>query len=361
LILRNAPGSNGRWILGTYHGAVGGVRPRVYWSPDGVSAPSPNVGWFAAISPEDVTIPETSNTEAIVWFSNPAAEGGPDVFNYPSLAADPRDERTIYLAFLGKSQSSNSGTNVDIMVARSTDGGENFSGPQSPQPIDGAYVLRLRDVEDLGDPEGALQFFPSITVDPWGTVHVLYYVAWPVIMPLDQVEWRYQIKLVSIENFSIDPHPTVSMLNVFPENEEEYFTLDHSLVTVSNDRRFLGHYMNTLDSRVCELYAGFIAREPNSTDGPRVFASRIILDNRPDCFPDPECYANCDESTTAPVVNVQDFSCFLQKYSEGCASPTSGPGGVGPCYPNCDQSTSAPFLNVADFTCFLQRFVQGCS
>ena len=30
------------------------------------------------------------------------------------------------------------------------------------------------------------------------------------------------------------------------------------------------------------------------------------------------CYANCDGSTVAPVLNVQDFGCFLQKYAGGC-------------------------------------------
>ena len=30
------------------------------------------------------------------------------------------------------------------------------------------------------------------------------------------------------------------------------------------------------------------------------------------------CYANCDESTTAPVLNVLDFSCFLNKFAAGC-------------------------------------------
>jgi hypothetical protein len=32
----------------------------------------------------------------------------------------------------------------------------------------------------------------------------------------------------------------------------------------------------------------------------------------------PACYANCDGSTTAPVLNVADFTCFLQKYAAGC-------------------------------------------
>jgi hypothetical protein len=60
------------------------------------------------------------------------------------------------------------------------------------------------------------------------------------------------------------------------------------------------------------------------------------------------CYANCDQSTTAPVLNSGDFTCFLQRYAAG--DP----------YANCDSSTTAPTLNVGDFTCFLQRFAGGC-
>jgi hypothetical protein len=60
------------------------------------------------------------------------------------------------------------------------------------------------------------------------------------------------------------------------------------------------------------------------------------------------CYANCDQSTTVPVLNVGDFTCFLQRFAAG--EP----------YANCDQSTIPPLLNVGDFTCFLQRFAAGC-
>ena len=59
------------------------------------------------------------------------------------------------------------------------------------------------------------------------------------------------------------------------------------------------------------------------------------------------CYANCDESTVAPVLNVGDFTCFLQAFASG--DP----------YANCDGSTLAPTLNVGDFTCFLNRFAAG--
>jgi hypothetical protein len=61
------------------------------------------------------------------------------------------------------------------------------------------------------------------------------------------------------------------------------------------------------------------------------------------------CLANCDGSTAAPILNIADFTCFLQKFAAGDLTA------------NCDCSTSPPELNVADFTCFLQKFAAGCS
>jgi hypothetical protein len=61
------------------------------------------------------------------------------------------------------------------------------------------------------------------------------------------------------------------------------------------------------------------------------------------------CYPNCDGSTQTPVLNVADFTCFLQKFA------ASDP------YANCDNSTTPPVLNVADFTCFLTKFAAGCN
>jgi hypothetical protein len=60
------------------------------------------------------------------------------------------------------------------------------------------------------------------------------------------------------------------------------------------------------------------------------------------------CYANCDCSTGAPVLNVNDFICFQQKYAAGDG------------YANCDGSTTAPVLNVNDFICFQSKFAAGC-
>ena len=60
------------------------------------------------------------------------------------------------------------------------------------------------------------------------------------------------------------------------------------------------------------------------------------------------CYANCDGSTAEPVLNVNDFSCFLQRFAAGDS------------YANCDGSTQVPVLNVNDFQCFLASFAAGC-
>ena len=60
------------------------------------------------------------------------------------------------------------------------------------------------------------------------------------------------------------------------------------------------------------------------------------------------CYANCDGSTGAPVLNVNDFVCFQNRFAAG--DP----------YANCDGSTTTPVLNVNDFVCFQARFAAGC-
>jgi hypothetical protein len=62
----------------------------------------------------------------------------------------------------------------------------------------------------------------------------------------------------------------------------------------------------------------------------------------------PECYANCDGSTTSPILNVNDFVCFLNEFA------------AGHLYADCDHSTPPPILDVNDFVCFQVRFAQGC-
>ena len=73
--------------------------------------------------------------------------------------------------------------------------------------------------------------------------------------------------------------------------------------------------------------------------------------------PPPPCYANCDGSTTPPLANTLDFTCFLQQYSAGMVLPEAQ---QLTHYANCDGSTTFPEVNTADFTCFLQMYAGGC-
>lgn len=61
------------------------------------------------------------------------------------------------------------------------------------------------------------------------------------------------------------------------------------------------------------------------------------------------CYANCDRSTTSPVLTANDLQCFLNAYAAGDVSA------------NCDLSTGSPMLTANDFQCFLNAYAQGCS
>lgn len=56
------------------------------------------------------------------------------------------------------------------------------------------------------------------------------------------------------------------------------------------------------------------------------------------------CYGNCDQSTTPPILNVDDFICFIDRFAAG--DP----------YANCDGSTAEPILNIDDFGCFMNAF-----
>ena len=61
------------------------------------------------------------------------------------------------------------------------------------------------------------------------------------------------------------------------------------------------------------------------------------------------CYANCDGSTGAGFLNINDFVCFQSAFAAGGS------------YANCDGSTGPGNLNINDFVCFQSAFAAGCS
>jgi hypothetical protein len=60
----------------------------------------------------------------------------------------------------------------------------------------------------------------------------------------------------------------------------------------------------------------------------------------------PNCYNNCDTSSAAPKLNVNDFMCFINAYAR--RDP----------YANCNVDA---VINIADFQCFMTKFATGCS
>jgi hypothetical protein len=93
-------------------------------------------------------------------------------------------------------------------------------------------------------------------------------------------------------------------------------------------------------------------------------SSQVISSNPPNSkmvlikyVQDAPCYANCDQSSVQPVLNVDDFTCFINQYAAGASLAAAAQVGH---YANCDGSTVAPALNVDDFTCFINRYAAGC-
>ncbi len=59
----------------------------------------------------------------------------------------------------------------------------------------------------------------------------------------------------------------------------------------------------------------------------------------------PNCYANGDNSTSSPRLNVLDFMCFLNKFA--ARDP----------YANCNVDAA---IDINDFVCFMGKFAAGC-
>jgi probable HAF family extracellular repeat protein len=106
------------------------------------------------------------------------------------------------------------------------------------------------------------------------------------------------------------------------------------------------------DGDVIEPLPLDLDRNPRTRDDPAVVNSGIgpgpIVDIGAYEVQPPTCYANCDNSSLPPMLNVNDFLCFQNRYAQGDS------------YANCDASTIPPVLNVNDFLCFLNAYAQGC-
>ena len=70
------------------------------------------------------------------------------------------------------------------------------------------------------------------------------------------------------------------------------------------------------------------------------------------------CRVNCDNSTIAPCLNVNDFVCFLNEFNAALTLPAAEQQFS---YANIDRSSTDPFLNVNDFISFNNQYASGCA
>ncbi len=326
---------NGRWVVGQYFDGTYSNQPvkRVgsAYSDDGGETWTFNQD----NDPLRAWLVSWNDREDIDWrqsFSSPLPAY---FFHNPIIAADPNDASVMYMVFTGRSPSESNASNIDIYIAKSMDGGATFSGGTGAS--NGTQVIRLTD-SDLDDPANSIQFHPCVVVDDWGAIHIMYYVGW-----LADGQWNYKVKLAHIPSISFTQRPSVSTIELTPYA----FTLDDSSVYFKAGRPFVGDYLNSIDVRGCQIITGYIA--PPEEGGPvGVFVTFALIPNA-SCVPDENCYANCDGSTVSPVLNANDFLCFLERFAQGSS------------YANCDGSTGTPLLTANDFQCFLNKYTAGCT
>jgi hypothetical protein len=233
---------------------------------------------------------------------------------------------------------------LDVMIIRSTDGGATWSAP-----------VKVND-----EPAGAnaFQWFGALDVAPNGRLDAIWMDTRSTGVP-NRSEMRY--------SFSTDAGQT------WAPSVATTLTFD-SMVGFPNQNK-IGDYMDLSSDRVGAFvaYAATFNGEedvyclrindydcngngiPDSID----LANGTLHDCNGNGIPDEceiaagvpvicSCYANCDGSTSPPVLTVNDFVCFQARFAAGDS------------YANCDGSTSAPVLTVNDFVCFQSRFAAGC-
>lgn len=89
------------------------------------------------------------------------------VTNHPSIAFNSSNGDEVYVAFAGRAGSTTA--NVDLFIAKSTNGGETFTFDNTLRLTDD-HLYMTTDARVETD-----QWQPSIGVDPWGGIHILYY------------------------------------------------------------------------------------------------------------------------------------------------------------------------------------------
>ena len=65
--------------------------------------------------------------------------------------------------------------------------------------------------------------------------------------------------------------------------------------------------------------------------------------------------------TVTGTIGQPDASALLAGGSFSCHAGFWGDAAGAPCYANCDNSSAPPILNANDFQCFLNKYAAGCT
>jgi hypothetical protein len=255
VILRHAPAA-GRWVVAHLRDL-----PWATYSDDSGQS------WTNSVQPTRATNPNNPlATELISNISNPIATGMvADTINAPDLAADPSNDSTIYMIFSGRTASTGF-NNADLFIARSTDGGADFSRA-NPQAQHGTNVRHLRDA-DLGVPAEDIpthQFHPAITVDIWGGLNIMYYASRR--NPQTQI-WEYRVEYARIPQFTNAQPAGIVVLPLTTWFNMENLGGWHT--------KLFGHYMYG-GSRIRQVYFPFISRHEDLSEPPGVYVAYVDL------------------------------------------------------------------------------------
>jgi hypothetical protein len=173
-------------------------------------------------------------------------------------------------------------------------------------------------------------------------------VALPLLPPDGTIELKFCYTLETEQHISLDKAELLVNGNLYgpnngriPDGEWTDFTVD--LTALAGQTVEIGWRFDTVTGSNNHFRGWHLGNV-------RITASAVGCD-------EPACYANCDGSTTVPVLNVEDFTCFVTEFAAG--SLLSHTEQIAH-YANCDGSTVAPALNVDDFLCFISEFAQGC-
>jgi hypothetical protein len=284
-------------------------RPVARWSDNHGEPNGSQSSWSSGISFPRAVTPGGPTDDPILEVPRSMIPGTVRFQNFPAAAKHPEDDRFVYIVFSGACQSTGE-ENVDLIVAKSEDGGRTF-------PSD--LVVHVTKTMIQAPPETD-QIFPTIAIDKFGGVNLFWYQVRPYSAPGVPAELEARVGWCRIGDFS---NPTAAL-------RVRYLT-DWWVPTIGTYGEALGDYISACAAG-CLVYCGYMRTHENTW--PNIYCTRIDL-----CLADIDSNGLVDSLDppaffSALVVgapeadinqdgqaNALDIPAFLDAYTCGCGIP----------------------------------------